>query len=123
MGEITWHTKQIKIDDLIDYEHNPRRISKKDFDRLVNDIKQDGYRNRIVINSDNTILGGHARKKALKAADYNGESSIEVLCPSRLLTEEEVKRIIIRDNLSFGEYDFDILGNHFDDNQLAEWGL
>jgi DNA modification methylase len=123
MSQITWHTKQIKIDDLIDYEHNPRRISKKDFDRLVNDIKQDGYRNRIVVNNDNTILGGHARKKALKAAGYNGDGSIEVLCASRQLTEEEVKRIIIRDNLSFGEYDFDILGNHFDDKQLVEWGL
>lgn len=123
MTDINWHTKQLMIDELIDYAHNPRRINKKDFERLVRDIKQDGYRNRIVVNFDNTILGGHARKKALLAAGYKGTDKIEVISANRNLAEHEIQRIVIRDNLAFGEYDFDILANYFDDILLTEWGL
>lgn len=120
---IIWYTKQVKIADLKNYEHNPRRMSKKDFNRLVNDIKQDGYRNRIVVDSNNLILAGHSRKEALIQAGFTKESSIDVLFPSRTLNASEIKRINIRDNLPFGEFDFDILGNHFEPSDLLEWGV
>jgi len=120
---ITWISKTIKLGDLKDYEHNPRRMSKKDFERLVNGIKQDGYHNRIRITTDNIILGGHSRRKALLSSGYSESSEIEVLCCSRDLNEKEFMRLIIRDNLPFGEYDFDILANHFDPSELIEWGM
>lgn len=98
-------------------------MSKKDFERLTNDIEQDGYRNRIVVDCDNTIIGGHSRAKALLKVGFIRNDEIEVLYPSRPLSEEEFKRINIRENLPFGEFDFDMLGNHFDANELIEWGM
>lgn len=120
---IIWHTKKIKLGDLKDYQHNPRRISKKDFERLVNDIKQDGYHGRILVNYDNTIIGGHSRRKALIAAGYRESEEIEVLSANRLLTDSEFHRLNIRDNLQFGEWDFESLANNFDTAELIEWGF
>lgn len=120
---INWKSEWIAIKDLKEFEYNPRRMSKKDFERLVRDLQQDGYHNRIIVNQDNTIIGGHSRKKALLSAGYKLSDQIEVLKPDRQLTEEEFKRINVKDNLPFGEFDFDILANHFDPIELVEWGM
>jgi ParB-like chromosome segregation protein Spo0J len=121
--KIEWSTTKVKICDLKDYEHNPRKISKKDFERLVNDIRRDGYHNRILVDNDLTIIGGHSRSKALISAGYSGNQEIEVLKCSRSLSEEEFKRINVKDNLPYGEFDFDILANQFDVSALLEWGM
>lgn len=123
MSKIEWVTTNIKISDLIDYPHNPRSISKKDYERLVNDIKQDGYHRRLLVNYDNVIVGGHSRKKALLDAGYSQNQEIEVLKSGRLLSTLELQRLNIRDNLPFGDFDFDILGNHFDAEALIEFGM
>ncbi len=120
---ITWEEKLIKIRNLKDFEHNPRKMSKVDFDRLVRDIKEDGYHKPILINTDNTIIGGHARKKALLKAGFVGDNFIRVLFPNRELNEDEIKRINVKDNLPFGEFDFDCLANHFDTADLIDWGM
>ena len=123
MQDITWYTDKVLIRDLKDYLNNPRRMSKADFERLVRDLQQDGYHNRILVNQDNTIIGGHSRKKAMLKAGFKNSDIIEVLKPSRQLTEDEFKRINVKDNLPFGEFDFDILGNHFDVDNLIDWGM
>lgn len=120
---INWQSKSIPITQLKDYEHNPRRISKKEFEKLVRCIKEDGYHQRIIVNSDYTILGGHQRKKALLAAGFKENDEVEVLIPNRPLTPQELDRINIRDNLPFGEYDFDILANRFNPSELLDFGI
>jgi hypothetical protein len=123
LDKIKWLTTHVLVRDLQEYQDNPRRISKRDFDKLVKSIEEDGYHQRILVNTDNMIIGGHSRKKALLAAGFRECDAIEVLKASRLLSEYEFKRLNIRDNLSFGEFDFDILANHFDMKDLEEWGL
>lgn len=120
---INWQTTEVLIADLKDWESNPRRISKKDFERLVKDIKEDGYHRRLLVNNDNTIVGGHSRRKALLEAGYKLDDKIEVLKSVEQLSENELKRLNIRDNLSFGEFDFDMLANCFDQIDLIEWGM
>lgn len=120
---LNWQSKIILISQLKEYENNPRKISKKEFEKLVTSIKEDGYHQRIIVNQDNTIIGGHQRKKALLEAGLKGSDKIEVLVPERNLTEEELDRINIRDNLSFGEYDFDILTERFEMNELLSFGM
>ncbi len=122
-SKLFWIEDVIKLGQLKGYDKNPRRINKADFNRLVNDIKQDGYHRRIMVTHDNVIIGGHARKKALLAAGYTQTDNVTVLRPSRSLTEEEIKRLNIRDNLSFGEWDIDILANNFDEAELKSWGM
>lgn len=120
---LNWKSKTIQISELKEYEHNPRRIGKKEFEKLVSSIKQDGYHQRIIANQDNVIIGGHQRKKALLEAGLKETDTVEVLIPDRNLTSEELDRINIRDNLSFGEYDFDILANRFDTETLVDFGM
>ena len=120
---LNWTSKTIQISELKEYEHNPRRIGKKEFEKLVSSIKQDGYHQRIIVNQDNIIIGGHQRKKALLEAGLKESDTVEVLIPDRKLTQEELDRINIRDNLSFGEYDFDILANRFDAETLVDFGM
>ena len=120
---LNWTSKTIQISELKEYEHNPRRIGKKEFEKLVSSIKEDGYHQRIIVNQDNIIIGGHQRKKALLEAGLKETDAVEVLIPERNLTPEELDRINIRDNLSFGEYDFDILANRFDTETLIDFGM
>ena len=120
---LNWTSKTIQISELKEYEHNPRRIGKKEFEKLVSSIKEDGYHQRIIVNHDNIIIGGHQRKKALLEAGLKESDTVEVLIPDRKLTQEELDRINIRDNLSFGEYDFEILANRFDAETLVDFGM
>ncbi len=123
MNNITWTSESIPLKELKEYEHNPRSMSTKDFHKLVKSLKEDGYHQRIIVDTNNTIIGGHQRTKALYAAGYTDESLIEVLKPSRHLTEAEFKRLNIRDNLSYGDFDFEILANNFDMDELIDWGM
>ena len=76
-----------------------------------------------MVDTDNCIIGGHQRKKALLQAGYSLDHKIKVLKPSRELTKEEYKRLNIRDNLNHGEWDFEILANEFEIDDLVDWGF
>ena len=123
MNKITWTNEGIHLKDLKEYDLNPRSMTKKDFDKLVKSILQDGYHQRILVDTNNVIIGGHQRTKALYAAGYTDTSIIEVLKPSRHLTDSEFKRLNIRDNLTFGDFDFELLANHFEMEELLDWGM
>jgi DNA modification methylase len=120
---LKWQSKTVKISDLKEYEHNPRKITDKLLEKLATHIKEDGYHQRIIVDNDHTIIGGHQRKKALYMAGYDDDTEIEVLIPNRKLSADEVDRLNIRDNLSFGDYDFDILTERFDMEDLLSFGM
>lgn len=120
---ITWSVKKLKLSDLTEYKNNPRRITKDAFNLLVKSLKEDGYHSRLLVNLDNVIIGGHARLKALQKAGYNLNDEIEVLVPNRLLEGDDFDRINIRDNLTFGDFDTDMLCNFFDPEKLSDWGM
>lgn len=123
MESIKWTSVKVKISDLKDYENNPRKISKDEFGNLVRSLKEDGYHSRLLVNLDHTIIGGHQRKKALLKAGFSLEDEIEVLMPDRQLEGDDFDRINIRDNLPFGSFDFDMLGNLWEPEKLIEWGM
>jgi hypothetical protein len=72
----------------------------------------------IVVNKDMIILGGNMRYKACKEA---GLKEIPIIITD--LTEEQQREFLIKDNTSGGEWDWDILANEWDAEQLKEWGL
>jgi DNA modification methylase len=121
--KIEWIETEMPLKALKEYGRNPRRMTKAQFESLVKSIKQDGYHQRLIVNQDGTIIGGHQRKKALKEAGYQSVDKIPVLMPSRQLNEEEFKRLNVRDNLPYGEFDFDMLTADFDIDELKEWGM
>jgi hypothetical protein len=76
----------------------------------------------IIIDNDNMILGGNMRYKALQELKYNDIPDNWVK-KAEELTEQEKREFIIKDNVSFGNYDFDILGADFEMEELMDWGL
>ncbi len=120
---IKWHTANIKLSQLKEYPDNPRKISKEMLEKLVAHIREDGYHQRIIVDSDYTIIGGHQRKKALYMAGFDDDTEIEVLMPNKKLTPKEIDRLNIRDNLAFGEYDFDVLTGRFNMDELVSFGM
>jgi len=123
MMSITWTEYEVPLKELKDYDRNPRRIKKDQYAHLVRSLKEDGYHQRLIVNKDYTIIGGHQRKKALKEAGFKPSDKITVLMPDRLLEEEEFKRINVRDNLPYGEFDFDMLSADHEIETLLDWGF
>lgn len=106
MNKINWHSEIKKVKDLISYGDNPRKITKEALQKLKQRITDRGFHDVIVVDSDNTILSGNQRKKAL---DELGIQEVTVLVPDRKLTEEEIKQIALESNLNDGEWDFEKL--------------
>ena len=100
---------------------NPRVIKDEKFQKLVQSIKDFPKMlelRPIVVDSDMVVLGGNMR---LKACIEAGLKEVPILVADDL-TEEQKKEFIIKDNISFGEWDWSILGE-WDAVQLGEWGL
>ena len=76
----------------------------------------------IIIDAEGMILGGNMRFKALKELGYKDVPDEWVKRDSEL-TEAEKQRFIIADNIGFGEYDWDLLANEWDKDDLIDWGL
>jgi len=76
----------------------------------------------MVVNEDMVVLGGNMRLKALKELGYK-EVPDEWVKSAKDLTEDEIRRFIIADNVGFGEHDWEMLANEWDVEELSEWGL
>ena len=101
---------------------NPRIIKDNKFKKLVASIKEfpEMLKLRpIVVNKDMIILGGNMRYKACIEA---GLREVWVLKAADL-TKEQENEFIVKDNVGFGEWDWDILANIWDTKKLKDWGL
>jgi ParB-like chromosome segregation protein Spo0J len=101
---------------------NPRIIKDDKFKQLVKSIKdfpQMLELRPIVVDSDMVVLGGNMRLKACLEA---GLKEVDILIADQL-SEDQKKEFIIKDNVGFGEWDWDILANEWDNELLSEWGL
>lgn len=114
-----------KLSELKKLPNNPRTIKKEDMERLKKSLKDnpDYFEARPIILSNRTgdlvILAGNQRYEAAKALKMD-----EV--PTFLLeglTEAREREIIIRDNVSNGDWDMDALANEWDTQELTDWGL
>ena len=112
----------INISELTVNPNNPRIIKDEKFEKLVQSIKEfpDMLKYRpIVVDENNVILGGNMRFKACKAAKLK---QVHVMKASEL-TEAQKREFIIKDNVSGGEWDWAMLQNEWDTEQLDAWGL
>lgn len=112
----------IKISEIKLNPNNPRLIKDDKFKKLVKSIQDFPEMldiRPIVVNSDMIILGGNMRFKACKEA---GLKEIPVIIADNL-TEEQQREFLIKDNTSGGEWDFEMLANEWDVEQLEDWGL
>lgn len=103
---------------------NPRLIKDERFKKLcksIQDFPKMMALRPIIIDSGGMILGGNMRFKALKELGYK-EVPDEWVKRAEELTEAEKEEFIAKDNVPFGEWDWDIL-KEWDKDKLIEWGL
>jgi len=113
---------KVKISEVKSNPNNPRIIKDDKFQKLVKSIKEFPEMlniRPIVVNADMVVLGGNMRLKACKEA---GIKEV-VIIKADDLTDEQQKQFIIKDNVGFGEWDWEDLANNWDAEQLTDWGL
>jgi len=112
----------VKIKDIKSNPNNPRVIKDDKFHKLCESIKEFPKMlelRPIVVNDDMVVLGGNMRLKALKHLGLNEAPIIK----ASQLTEEQQRQFIIKDNAGFGEWDWEMLANEWDVEELDKWGI
>lgn len=121
-NEIQTETKKVSISFLKENPKNPRKIKKENFERLVKSIKDfpDMLQARpIVVDENFIVLGGNMRYKACKELGIDEVPIIQI----KGLTEEQKGEFLIKDNKNFGDWDWEILADEWDFEQLNDWGF
>ena len=116
------NTKLVKIEDLKENPENPRVIKDEKFRKLVKSIKEFPKMleiRPIVVNDDMIVLGGNQRLKACREA---GLKEVPVISISNL-NDQEQKEFINKDNLSYGEWDWNVLMEGWNNEALQDWGM
>jgi hypothetical protein len=113
---------KLKINELKPNLSNPRIIKESKFKKLVksiSDFPEMLELRPIIVDEDMTILGGNMRYKASVEAGLK-EVNVKV---AKGLTEEQKQEFIVKDNVGFGEWDWSILANEWDNTKLGDWGM
>jgi DNA modification methylase len=113
---------KVKINSIKTNPKNPRLIKDDKFKKLVNSIKEFPQMlelRPIVVDENNIILGGNMRHKACIEAGLKEVYIVQ----AKDLTELQKDEFIVKDNVGFGEWDWDILANEWDTDKLQDWGL
>lgn len=112
----------VKISQVKTNQDNPRLIKDFKFEKLVKSIREfpDMLEKRpIVVDENMIVLGGNMRLKACQAAGLT-EVWIDV---AEGWTDEQKKEFVVKDNLGYGEWDWDILANEYETELLDDWGM
>lgn len=112
---------KVDIHTIQENPHNPRTITEDKFVKLVKSLQQfpEMLEARpIVVDENNVVLGGNMRLKAAKEAGLK-----EVPIFRSEWSHDKNSEFIIKDNVGFGEWDWDLLANEWDMYELEEWGL
>jgi DNA modification methylase len=114
--------QKVKITQVKVNPNNPRLIKDDKFQKLVKSIKDFPEMleiRPIVVNADMVVLGGNMRLKACKEA---GLKEVSIIVADNL-NEDQQREFLIKDNVSGGEWDWQLLANEWDVQQLDDWGL
>ena len=114
--------EKIEISQIKTNPNNPRLIKDHKFKKLVKSIKEFPEMleiRPIVVDKDNIVLGGNMRLRACQEA---GLKEVYILKADQL-TEKQQREFIVKDNVGFGEWDWDDLANEWDAEELEDWGL
>ena len=120
--KLEWTTEKRRVNDLVELEFNPRKITEEKRQKLIESLEKFNLAEIPAINTDNKVVAGNQRLKALQIAG-RGEEMIDVRVPNRKLTDKELKEYALISNTHAGEWDFDILGVEFADVDLGFAGL
>ena len=114
--------RKVNVSEVKENGFNPRYINEGKFKKLVKSLKKFPEmleKRPIIVDENMVVLGGNMRLKAAKASGM-----FEVWIDQATdWSEDQKQEFIIKDNASFGEWDWDILGNEWSDKPLGDWGV
>ena len=122
MAEVTTKEYVAKIADLIPSEENPRSIGRKEYEALKESLVEFPEMKQIrpiVIDEDKNVLAGHQRLYALQDLNYEDVLVLQVTG----LTRKQKREFMIKDNVSSGKWDADIIANHWELDELEQFGV
>jgi DNA modification methylase len=120
--KLQWETKKVPLSSIKEFEHNPRQLTKKQYQDLKKSLQKFDYVEVAAIDYDNTLIAGHQRLRVLR--DLKGDDiEIDVRFPNRKLTEKEFKEYLVRSNKNTGDWDYDVLANTYEIGELIEYGF
>lgn len=117
---LSWTLKSLALTDIKEFEKNPRWLTQKNKSDLKKSLDKFGMIDKPCVNLDMTLIGGHQRMNILLE---QGLTHVDCWVPNRMLTAKEVEELNIRLNKNGGSFDFDILANQFDCQELLAWGF
>ena len=122
MQALKWKTAQRRVDALIPYDKNPRRLTEDQAKQLTKSLERFNLVEIPAINTDGMIIAGHQRLVILKALG-RGAELVDCRVPNRKLTAPELKEYNLRSNKNTGEWDLGILASDFDIDMLKDVGF
>ena len=114
--------KQVPIGKVKPNKGNPRFIRDEKFTKLVKSLREfpDMAKLRpLIVNAEMVVLGGNMRLKAMQELKWE---TVPVIVAENL-TPEQQREFTIKDNVSFGEHNWEMLANQWDAELLTDWGL
>lgn len=120
--QVTHKEYVAKITDLKPSDENPRKIGRKAYEALKKSLQEFPEMKQIrpiVIDEHKNVLAGHQRLYALQELQVSDVLVLEVTG----LTEKQKREFMIKDNVSAGDWDTDIIANLWDLDELNDFGL
>jgi len=123
--KITWAITPVRVGDLVEWDKNPRVLTEQAAKELDVSLTKFGYVEPAVVNADGrSLIGGHMRLRRMRQLGMlSDDDTVEVRMPSRQLTKSEYEELAIRLNKNTGDWDWNILGESFDDLKLVDYGF
>lgn len=124
MTDITWTNDTRRLSDLVPWKHNPKRMTKKQADGLRLSIERFGFAVPFLVSPDGDIYDGHQRRALMGAIKEHGPNAVvDVRVSSRPLTDDERRELVVRLKQNQAGWDFDMLPNLYEREELLEWGF
>lgn len=120
---ITWTESRRRLGDLSPWPRNPRQIKLPQAKRLLESVQEFGQVETLAVSPDGDIYNGHQRLNVLMQ-QYGPDYEVDVRVSSRPLSEKEREKLTVYLHKgAAGEWNFDLLANEFDVDELIEWGF
>lgn len=124
MTDITWTNDTRKLSDLVPWEHNPKRMTKKQAEGLRLSIERFGFAVPFLVSPDGDIYDGHQRQALMGAIkQYGPDAVVDVRVSSRPLDDDERRELVVRLKQNQAGWDFEMLPNLYEREELLEWGF
>lgn len=117
---IQWHLEKRLLKVLKPHSKNPRKLSQHDAEHLQKSLDKFGLIDKPIITSEGSIIGGHQRIALLKKQKAK---EVECWVPDQELSQKDIDELNIRLNRNTGEWDWDIMANAWDVDDLMDWGF